>query len=166
MKRSAARTLLLLHFLVAIAYVAAEPLGLDPDRRWFRAASRFGAYTGAATRYGFFAPVLPAARRLRAKVLCDGAWIEVPPPVSGTESSLRLITISSLTMYPQIRRAVGASWAAHAFGRFPCAEAALVELDVYAVPSMREYRGGARPFWMLLEVMPFARADAVMGRKR
>jgi hypothetical protein len=120
--------------------------------RWL---AGYGAYTGAATGYGFFAPVVPDARRIRIRVLSDGRWTPVDPPLHGPETAVRLATVADLTMFDEIAPGVAASFAAYAFAQVPSSRAALVEVDYYDVPTAGEYRQGVRPEWKLLRVFSF-----------
>lgn len=120
----------------------------------------YGAYTGASNSYGFFAPQVPSARRVEVTALCGDMSIPVEIPLRG-ESRNRLTSITSLTSYPQIERGVVASLGAYALGQYPCASAALVKVEYYAVPSMADYRRGARPQWKLLRIYPLALATSL-----
>lgn len=156
MKRRAAAAVLTVHLLLCVAYVLPDRRGLRDDPLW-RPAAVLATWTGAAARYGFFAPGVPSARRLRVRALCGTRWVEVPSPARSGEARLRIETITSLVMHEDVASPVGASWAAYAFGCVPCAEAVLVEIDYYRIPTMAEYRRGDRPEWTLLQVLPFAR---------
>lgn len=120
----------------------------------------YGAYTGASNSYGFFAPEVPSARRVEVTALCGDRSIPVEIPLRG-ESRNRLTSITSLTSYPEIQQGVVACLGAYALGRYPCASAALVKVEYYAVPSMADYRRGERPQWKLLRIYPLALASSL-----
>ncbi|MCS6953755.1 MAG: hypothetical protein RMK57_14480 [Bryobacterales bacterium] len=120
----------------------------------------YGAYTGASNAYGFFAPVVPNARRVQVKALCGERSIPVEIPLRG-ESRNRLTSITSLTSYRQIEQGVVASFGAYALGKYPCASAALVTVEYFAVPSMADYRRGERPRWKLLRIYPLTLASSL-----
>jgi hypothetical protein len=131
--------------------------GANPLWRYLRV---YGAYTGASNAYGFFAPAVPSARRVEVTALCGERLIPVQVPLRG-ESSNRLTSITSLTSYQQVERAVVACFGAYALARQPCATAALVKVEYYAVPGIEEYRRGKRPGWKLLRIYPIAPASGL-----
>ena len=143
-----------LHLTLCVLCVLPDRIRTTGRRAW-QFLSPYGVYTGAANKYGFFAPNVPSARRLRVRVLCGEEWIPVDVPVNSTESQLRILTISSLVMHKEVEESVAASWAAFGLSRFPCATAALVETDYYGIPSMEEYRRGERPSWELMHILAF-----------
>jgi len=146
------------HLALCVIYILPNGMPAAPSYTW-RFVAPYGAYTGAATGYGFFAPNVPRARRIRVRVLCGDQWTFVEAPLEGSESRLRLMTITSLLMQKEMEESVAASWAAFAFGKFPCAQAALVEVDYYMIPTIQEYRQGSRPGWKLRQVLPFSTKD-------
>ena len=146
------------HLTLCVFSAAPDFLHIAHSRAW-RFIAPYGAYTGATNKYGFFAPNVPGARRVRVRVLCGEEWIPVEAPLQGPESKLRLTTVTSLLMFKEMEEPVAASWAAYAFGNFPCAKAALVEVDYYEVPSMKDYRQGKRPEWTLLKIFSFTTQD-------
>ena len=143
------------HFAFAAAFVSfeafrkAKPVASGPLFVW-------STYTGAANGYAFFAPVVPDARRVRVTALCNGQRVSVNTPLNGVESGIRLMTITSLLLQERTEKAAAASWAAYAFGRVQCAEAVLVQVDRYVVPTMAAYQSGARPRWQVTGVHAFA----------
>ena len=144
------------HLTLCVLFAAPDVLHLAQGWTW-RVLGTYGAYTGAANRYGFFAPNVPNARRIRVRALCGGRWLSVDSPLRGWEAQQRLTTISSLVMRKEVEEGVAGSWAAFAFNHIPCAEVALVEVDHFQVPAMDEYRAGQRPAWKLLRVFTFAK---------
>jgi len=142
------------HLTLCVFSAAPDFLHIAHSRAW-RFIAPYGAYTGATNKYGFFAPNVPGARRVRVRVLCGEEWIPVEAPLQSAESKLRLTTITSLLMFKETEEPVAASWAAYAFGNFPCAKAALVEVDYYGIPTLADYRQGDRPSWNLLHVLAF-----------
>jgi hypothetical protein len=153
------------HLTLCLLSAAPDFLHIAHSRTWSFIAP-YGAYTGATNKYGFFAPNVPSARRVRARVLCDEEWIPVEMPLQSMESRLRLTTITSLLMYKEIEEPVAASWGAYAFGNFPCAKAALVEVDYYEVPPMKDYRQGKRPDWEVLKVFSFTTEDILKSLRK
>jgi len=126
-----------------------------PHNLAWRFVVPYGLYTGADNKYAFFAPTVPSAQRVRVRVLCGAQWIPFEATVNSSESRLRLHTIASLVMHKETEEHVAASWAAFALGSMPCANAALVEVDYYGIPTMDDYRRGDRPGWNLLHVLAF-----------
>jgi hypothetical protein len=143
-----------IHLALCVLCVLPEKFQAAPSRAW-RLLTPYGVYTGAANRYGFFAPNVPSARRVRVRVLCGEEWVPIEPPVSSSESQLRVLTVSSLVMHKEMEETVAASWAAFALNSLPCAKTAVVETEYYGVPTMSDYRRGERPNWSLLHVLAF-----------
>jgi hypothetical protein len=159
-KRRAVCAFWIFHIALCVLFAAPDVFHLAQRSVW-RVLRPYGVYTGAASRYGFFAPNVPSARRVRVRVLCGENWIPVDAPLRGPESQLRLSTITSLLMYKEVEESVAASWAAYGFGKLDCGEAALVEVDYYEIPPIQDYRHGARPQWTLLRVFAFAAPGVV-----
>ncbi|HXG32335.1 MAG TPA: hypothetical protein VNJ11_03140 [Bryobacteraceae bacterium] len=147
------------HLSFCVLFVSWPAFRSEANPLW-RYLRIYGAYTGASTAYGFFAPAVPSARRVEVTALCGERLIPVEVPLRG-ESRNRLTSITSLTSYPQVERAVVACFGAYALARQPCATAALVKVEYYAVPSMEAYRRGKRPGWKLLRIYPLAPASAL-----
>lgn len=97
MKSRLIATLLAVHLLLCVAYVVPDRRGFRDDP-WWRPAAALATWTGAATKYGFFAPGVPSARRVRVRALCGNVWVEVPSPAGGGEARLRIETITSLVI--------------------------------------------------------------------
>jgi hypothetical protein len=143
-----------IHLALCVLWVLPDKLSA-PRSRALRFLLPYGLYTGAGNKYAFFAPNVPSARRVRIRVLCGGEWIPFETAVNSSESLLRLHTITSMMMRAEVEEQLGASWAAFALGRTPCAKAALVEEDYYGIPAVSDYRRGERPGWNLLHVQAF-----------
>lgn len=136
--------------------------GANPLWRYLRV---YGAYTGASNAYGFFSPAVPSARRVQVTALCGEQSIPVEIPLRG-ESRNRLTSITSLTSYRQIEQGVVGSFGAYALAKYPCASAALVKVEYFAVPSMAAYRRGERPRWKLLRIYPLTLASSLKADTR
>jgi hypothetical protein len=63
-----------------------------------------------------------------------------------------------------LRRDLLASWAGSMLGRHPEAQKVEVRVEAYDVPSMAEYRAGARPQWVLVYAETFVRDGAAEAR--
>jgi hypothetical protein len=135
-----------------------------------RAVQWYGAMSGADNDYGFFAPGVGA--QLRAVfVLTDAegrTWED--DFGSGPNQEVRLRLNRVVSTFPAedgeeaLRRDLLASWAGSMFGRHPEARKVEVRVEAYDVPSMAEYRGLARPQWVLVYAEMFVRDRAANAR--
>lgn len=124
-----------------------------------RAASCYQAYTGTGTSFGFFAPGVAAQRR----VVWHGyneqtkGWVVDSESGPSLEAELRLSTAAGLFSQEGPHDVLAASWAAWMFGKHPEVSLSIVEVEAYAVPTMEQYRAGARPRWVVVDAFSFVR---------
>jgi hypothetical protein len=124
-----------------------------------RVIETYREFTGANNGYGFFAPGV--ASEWRATFDICGAGMHCMPAAEeqvGREARLLLVTIDGLLGESDLRDLLAASYAARQFARFPHAEVVLVKVEVFALPSMAQYRGGRRPQWRKIYGFAFHRA--------
>jgi len=125
----------------------------------------YGAVSGSAMGYGFFAPSVGAQMRARF-VLSNGAgstWED--DFTSGHNQEVRLRVGSIVTMFPAeedrqlLRDDLLSCWAVAMFARHPDANGVTIYLEAYDVPSMAGYRAGARPTWVPVWTAKFNRDE-------
>jgi hypothetical protein len=149
-----------------LALVTAGAVGWSPPSGLGRAARTldyYGAATGASHRFSYFAPGV--ASPLRAGfTLRDAAgrcWTDTLEEQANREAQLRIDSIVTNFMQaefrPGLRRALAGSWAATMLGRHPQAERVLVRVEICDLPTMTQYRAGARPRWRPVYEAEFAR---------
>ena len=112
----------------------------------------YGRWTGANSRYSFFAPNIAPPMR----VLCDvgldsGEWVQdgfdfdnEALKIRAYAMSLRFNGMSDKNVY---KDDVARAWAAIMFGRYPEAHGLSVRMERMRVPTMEEFRAGERPSW-------------------
>ena len=122
-----------------------------------RVIETYGAYTGANSGYGFFAPGVASEWRATFDVCSNGHCIPASEEQAAGEGRLLLLTIDGLLAENELRDLLAASHAARQFGRYPHADAVLVKAGVFALPTMEQYRRGARPQWRDLYGYAFRR---------
>lgn len=158
MKRSLWTAAALTH-LTLVGFGAAGRVPISEQALLGRVVETYRAYSGAGNGYGFFAPGVAAERRVLLHVFSGGRWGAVAEAFDGVESSLRLLTTTGLMAKAELRQPLAASWAARAFGAVPDSSVVLVEVEVYLIPPMDEFRRGARPQWVTESIFPFARSS-------
>jgi hypothetical protein len=147
--------------VVHLLFVARGALGwAPPDGLPARAWAAYDALTGSGNSYGFFAPAVASMPRARVVVLdASGSPTTLTlPQARGREFDLRVGASVGMLWWGHDahRRALASSWAAAALAT-PDAVAVLVFVELFEVPSMAEYRAGARPHWRLAYEAEFHR---------
>jgi hypothetical protein len=131
-----------------------------------RAIRVYDAWTGAGDSYSFFAPAVGPQVRARFTVYTPNGerFEETLEAGKSREVGFRVGNIAA-TVYiagknPELRRALLGALAASRFGAHPEADRVEVSIEQWAMPSMAEYRGGARPAWRSLHEATFERASS------
>jgi hypothetical protein len=123
----------------------------------------YDALSGAGDSYSFFAPAV--GPQLRARFTLTNAKGEHSDETLETgasrEAGFRLGNVAG-TVYvmaqePRLRRAFLGALAASRFNAHPEADRVQVIIEEWVVPTMAEYRGGARPHWRWLHDATFVR---------
>jgi len=122
-----------------------------------RIIETYRAYSGANSGFGFFAPGVASEWRATFDVCNNGHCIPATEEQVAGESRLLLLTINGLLGESELRDLLAASHAARQFARYPHADAVLVKAGVFVVPTMAQYRRGARPQWRDLYGFAFRR---------
>jgi hypothetical protein len=122
----------------------------------------YRALSGARNSYSFFAPSVASRRRVRF-TLFDGygnCWSEATPAGANFEVTQRILTSSHRLSGPENRGNLAASWAGTLLARRPDADRVVVIVERYDLPTLDEYRAGARPRWVEEYEAAFDRAPA------
>jgi hypothetical protein len=122
-----------------------------------RIIETYRSYSGANSGFGFFAPGVASEWRATFDVCNNGHCIPAAEEQVAGESRLLLQTINSLLGENELRDLLAASHAARLFARYPHADAVLVKAGIFVVPTMAQYRRGARPQWRDLYGFAFRR---------
>jgi hypothetical protein len=145
-----------------LALVVCGAAGSFPSEERSAPAAAYGASTGASNSYGFFAPgVSSMPRVVLIHVNARGERREsMMQEQANREVSLRFGTGVSMFLYSdsQAQRELASGWAAAALARDPDAQRVTVRVELYAVPTMAEYRAGKRTRWVRYYEGEFARA--------
>jgi len=126
----------------------------------------YDALSGAGDSYSFFAPAV--GPQLRARFTLSTSQGERAEETldtgKGREVGFRLGnlvgTVYVLAKQTDVRRAFLGALAASRLGAHPEANLVQVSLDEWEMPTMAQYRIGARPRWRSLRDATFARASA------
>jgi hypothetical protein len=129
------------------------------------AIAHYQAYSGSDNGYGFFAPGVASPKRVMVHGYHanKGEWVTTVETGVSRETELRLSTTAGLFSQEKYHEFIAASWAAWMFGNDPDASPVIVEIQVYVIPTMSEFRAGERPQWQTMEVFPFARRSDDKG---
>ena len=127
----------------------------------------YDALSGAGDSYSYFAPAVgPELRARFSRRLVDpGNLVKADDTLLGAgksrEVGFRLGTLAGtvyvLTQRTDLRRAFLGALAANRFGAHPDAGLVHVSIDAWEMPTMADYRIGARPRWRALSEATFAR---------
>lgn len=125
----------------------------------------YDALSGAGDSYSFFAPTV--GPQLRARFTLSTPQGERSEETletgKGREVGLRLGnlagTILIMAQRTDLRRAFLGALAANRFGAHPEANAVQVIIEEWVMPTMAEYRLGARPRWRSLRDATFVRTS-------
>jgi hypothetical protein len=122
------------------------------------ALATYRAYTGSDNAYGFFAPGVASEWRGHFTVCHkDGRCTEADLPHGNAEAAVLLSSIHGMLAY-EVRDVLAASLAAAEFARVPDAKLIVVKVQVYAVPTMTQFRAGQRPRWRTAYAYAFTRS--------
>jgi hypothetical protein len=134
-----------------------------------RAAGWYGAVSGAGMGYSFFAPVVGAQLRARFVLSGDGrSWED--DLLSGHNQEVKLRVGGAINLYPTseedelLREDLLACWSAAMFARHPDASKVTIYMEAFEVPTMADYRAGARPAWVPVHVAVFTRLPKTSER--
>jgi hypothetical protein len=114
----------------------------------------YGELSGTDRSFGFFAPsVAPEYRATFTLEDADGnTWHDALGRGASHEAFLRIGTLIETVAGDDSEDDHAPRWAQVMFRRHPEAVLAEVLVEAYTVPSMAEYRAGARPEWETLYV--------------
>jgi hypothetical protein len=154
MSRGHAAMIIAACFHLALVLCGAAKIKLPASR----ALSTYRAYTGSDNAYGFFAPGVAAEWRGHFDVCgAGGQCIEADLPHGNAEAAVLLSSIHGMLAYG-VRDVLAASLAAAEFSRVPEAKVIVVKVQVYAVPTMAQFRAGERARWRTAYAYAFTRA--------
>jgi hypothetical protein len=125
----------------------------------------YDALTGAGDSYSFFAPSVGPQLRARFTLSTASGELSEETLESGKsrEVGLRLGnlagTVHIVADRPDLRRAFLGALAANRLGAHPEANAVQVNIEEWVMPTMVEYRLGARPRWNSLHEATFVRTS-------
>ena len=161
------RVLLLVAFSCHLAIVVAGAAQLTSRVHgpFGRGLRLYDALSGAGDSYSFFAPAV--GPQLRARFVLSTTRGERSEETleagKSHEVGLRLGnlagTIYIVAQRTDLRRAFLGALAANRLGTHPEANAVQVSIEEWVMPTMAEYRLGARPRWHALHEATFTRAS-------
>lgn len=158
------------HLLLVACGAAGLFRAVPPTNPPARAAHWYGAMSGASMGYGFFAPAVGSQPRA-VFVMTDSAGHTWQDDLeAGRNQEVKLRVGSVISTFPAddseeaLRQDLLASWAATMFGRHPRATKVEIRVQTFDVPSMEEYRAGARPEWVTAYGATFTRSRAEGAR--
>jgi hypothetical protein len=120
--------------------------GATPVDVWARG---YASWTGANSRFSFFAPgVSPAIRASFDVADAEGRAVQDRFLFDSGAVNVRMHAMMLRFDLKQGRDTLARAWAASMFGRYPEARAVTVRVEAMALPSMEAYREGERPHWL------------------
>lgn len=150
-----------LHLALAALMMAGVNLGAGG--KLGKGLSAYAALTVSNGSFSFFAPGIGPGTRVVFRVRSPAGAEETIDYSSALNREIQLRISNQFRVIlghlddALVRRAVGSSWAAFIFGAFPAAREVAVCLQLWEVPTMGEYRGGARAYWKTVYEAGFSR---------
>lgn len=109
----------------------------------------YGGYTGAATRFNFFAPAVPTQPRVHFLLTDrDGKTRSADLLTPSNEANQRISTMLTLYELPALRPLLMRSWAVYALTRHPDAQAVEVRIEILDIPTLAQARAGRAAAWV------------------
>src|SRR4051794_5130698 len=155
----AVATLLAAGHLMVVAAGAADGKFASGPSHLGHLIDLYGTVSGADSTFRFFAPDVGSAVRA-SFIMTDSSgktWNDSLAHGSSREFNLRVSKALELAYHEDLYLDLASSCAATMLGRLPTAQQVVVRLEVQAVPTMAEYRLGARPSWEFLYEATFSR---------
>ena len=155
-RRHAAATAAACIHLALVLCGAARVHLLSPQSPAGAALATYRAYTGSDNAYGFFAPAVASEWRGHFDVCRNGECTEADLTRANAEANVLLSTIQGMLAY-EVRDVLAASLAAAQLARAPDATTIVVRVQVYFVPTMRQFRAGQTAQWRTVDAYAFTR---------
>ena len=109
----------------------------------------YGGYTGAATRFNFFAPSVPTQPRVQFALKGrDGAVRTADLLTPSNEANQRVATMLSLYELESLRPLLLRAWAVYALTRHSEALEVEVRVEVLDIPTLMQARAGRKAAWV------------------
>ena len=109
----------------------------------------YGGYTGAATRFNFFAPSVPTQPRVHFALKGrDGTTRNADLLTPSNEANQRVATMLSLYELQSLRPLLMRAWAVYALARHPDADAVEVRVEILDIPTLAQAQAGRKPAWV------------------
>jgi hypothetical protein len=137
------------HLTLAVCGVA-ERYPLSEKSRGGKLLRLYGELSGTDRSFGFFAPsVAPEYRATFTLEDADGnTWDDVLERGATREAALRINTMIETVIGEEgLEDTLARRWAQVMLRRHPRAVEVDVKVEAYTMPSMADYRAGARPKW-------------------
>ncbi len=146
---------------LALVVGGAASLRLPTVGPWTALLALYREVSGADTNYAFFAPAVGSLARARM-TMRDGQGASWEDALLDERTSPFAWRVSALLdIVPRsperLRRGLTASWAGVMFARHPVATEVEVDAQLRVLPTMAEWRQGARPSWMSVYQSAFVR---------
>ena len=112
----------------------------------------YGKWSGALSRFSFFAPNVAPPMRVVCEVVLDSGE-RVTDNLDFDNEALKIRAYAMSLRFngnhskDDTKDDMARAWAALMFGRHPDAHALTVRMERMRVPSMEQYRAGERPSW-------------------
>ena len=131
-----------------------------------RAAAYYSQLTGASNQYGFFSEDVGSMPRATFDVKEDGKiTTDTLETGASREADFHIVllinSILGVDDDEEMESAIAASMAGKIFARHPTAESVMVRVQSYRLPTMAEYRNGARPAWEVFQESTFSPREKV-----
>lgn len=147
--------------LVLIFWGAGYFWNLPETGAFGRLTRSIADFSGANSRFGFFAPTVGPQARVR--ILTDKGK-EVPIHLKTSEGMQRIHNLASLFLSPQLKteelRSMAASWAAFGFSKELTSVQLTVVVEIYQASSLVDAQKGSLPKWQKYYESTFKKNDS------
>lgn len=122
-----------------------------PERGPAKLVHIYAQWTGAGSRFNFFAPSINPSMRVGFDVT-RGSGEVLQDDLQSSNDSMNTRAYCMLLRFgvKKLQDDLARSWAATMFGRHPDAHRVSVSMSALRMPTMGQYRAGERPEWQEL----------------
>lgn len=151
----------LLHLVVAALYSTNTRLERAMPGPVAAVLGTYGDYTGARTRFDFFAPaVAPQARASMVLTRDDGSVQTVALDREGAEVRQRLAMMMTFLGNRERRAFIMHAWCVHFIAADPRVSSAEARVEIISLPTLEQARAGVGPTWVPLDRYALRRDQA------
>jgi hypothetical protein len=149
-----------IHLVIAALFSTHVPVEKYIPAAVERPLRIYGSYTGAHTRFNFFAPTVPSQARVHfVLVNAQGMAREVALSTASADANQRLATMFGSYEMAHLRPFLVRAWAAYVASIHPDAQSIEVRVEILDLPTLAEAKAGKMASWVEVEKTKFRRDE-------